>query len=334
MNPRFFAVVAALLLATFVGLRSCSKRSLELADEEPERPAWAGSAGAPSLRRGSGSAGGGGFEDFGDSPSRRSFASAIEEAKSRVRPGSEGRVEVLPEEPEESTRTDERLRPGEAADRRPDEPWAPVGMPEGQAPAVSLKLDRSVSEGNIVVPLAEHGIQYDPTGAYFGADARLALPTGDDIPSDAGTVIFWMAPDWEREEDTNASLFQWRTNEFANRVQIFKNGRYLRFLLCDNTGFESGVGTHILHWPSGSWHSVAATWGNGVAAFYLDGSEVGARSYAGEILIPPGTPWYVGSDLPGGGPGARSRLNNFQVFPRFLGADEIANILAQTRPAE
>lgn len=203
------------------------------------------------------------------------------------------------------------------------------------APALSLNLENStVPEKGDTGPVVEQGISFDQGGAYFGEDAVLAMPSTDNVEGTAGTISFWIRPDWAGETDTNAALFQWRTNTFENRIQIFKNGPYLRFLFCDNTGIESGVGYNIIHWKADEWHAITATWGDSVTALYIDGASVGARDYSGELLIPPGTPWYFGSDHAGGAPGARSRIAGFQIFQRAMLPDEVMMLVTRTRPAQ
>jgi hypothetical protein len=201
-------------------------------------------------------------------------------------------------------------------------------------PALDLKLDKStVPEKGDTAPVVEQGITFERDGAYFGEDAVLAMPSTSNVEGTAGTISFWIQPDWAGETDTNAALFQWRTNTFENRIQIFKNGPFLRFLFCDNTGVESGVGYNIIHWKPGEWRAITATWGDSVTVLYIDGASVGARDYSGELLIPPGTPWYFGSDHAGGAPGARSRISGFQIFQRALHPDEVMMLVTRTRPA-
>ncbi len=48
------------------------------------------------------------------------------------------------------------------------------------------------------------------------------------------------------------------------------------------------------------------------------------NAYAGDLNIPPGTPLYVGSNLPRAGAAAGSRLQDFRIYGRTFGADEVA----------
>ena len=79
---------------------------------------------------------------------------------------------------------------------------------------------------------------------------------------------------------------------------------------------------------------LSATWGDGVTSLYVDGAAVGHKEYNGELIMPPGTPWYFGSDHTGGARGASSLIPVYKVFPRSLSADEVSALVAQTRPAQ
>lgn len=196
----------------------------------------------------------------------------------------------------------------------------------------SLPLQDGKTESNGLAPAAAEDVTFDSTGAFFGPLARFLVVPPPDLPSFAGTVSFWVQPAWIGEEESNAAYFQWRTNTFANRIQIFKNGPYLRFLIANDEGVESGVGVNVMNWKAGDWHAITATWGDGVASLYIDGALAGAREYSGDIVIPPGTPWYIGSDHPEGAPGARSRIRGFQIYPRALSLDEVLQVVGATQP--
>lgn len=194
---------------------------------------------------------------------------------------------------------------------------------------LSLPLDKptDLDEGD-TAPIVVEGVTFDSEGARFATDAQFIIPDAGHINGAAGTITFWLRPEWAGDPDSNASLVQLRTHTFENRLQIFKNGPYLRFLFADNTGVESGVGVGITEWRAGERHMVTATWGDGVTSLYIDGQWKGDKEYNGELEVGPDTPLYIGSDHPGGGPGARSTITNFQIFNRALAADEVASLAA------
>lgn len=192
---------------------------------------------------------------------------------------------------------------------------------------LSIPFDNSTLPDKGEPPVTEEGVAFDGHGATFSTDSQLAIPdTGNLGDAATGTISFCLRPQWSGDQPTDASLVNLRTGAFANRVQIAKNGQYLRFLLADNTGHESGAGVSIYNWEPGETHLVTATWGQASSSLYVDGQLVGSQSYQGEIQIPPGTPMYIGSDIPGGNPGAGGTLSDFLVYNRPLSQDEIGGL--------
>ncbi len=197
-------------------------------------------------------------------------------------------------------------------------------LPAGTTLAALLKGSAESLDGT--QPLIEENVYYDADeGAYFPPDARLAYPDKGGIRDEAGTVAFWVQPGWAGSDPTDNSFVQLRTHEWSNRLQVFKNGVYLRFLFTDNTGIEHGVGFPI-NWAPGEWHHVAATWGDQITTLFVDGAPVGQDRYSGRLEIPPGTPLYVGSDVPQGTPGADAILRGIIVNERPLAPEEIQQL--------
>jgi len=201
--------------------------------------------------------------------------------------------------------------------------------PDDQGPVLSIPFDNSgLPDKGDTGPIAEQGITFDSHGATFPTDAQFAIPDAGNLgTAEAGTISFCLRPQWGGDETaTDASLVNLHTNTFENRLQIAKNGQYLRFLMADNTGRESGAGLNISGWQAGQSHLVTASWGQALSSLYVDGQLVGSQTYQGEVQIPPGTPMYIGSDVAGGNPGARAALSDFQVYNRVLPADAVANL--------
>ncbi len=198
---------------------------------------------------------------------------------------------------------------------------------------LSLPFDDPQKASGAVSTLAEKDVQYDEFGAVFGPNALFVAAPPEGTGSNAGAVVFWLQPAWAGDSGSDNAYFTWRMpHAFENRVTIFKNGPFLRFLLADALGQEANIGYQIVRWRADEWHHVAATWGDFVATFFIDGRPVGSTEYANEIIIPPGTPWYIGSDYPGGAKGANSRIRGFHVFPRSLQPEEILSLMEVTRP--
>jgi len=207
----------------------------------------------------------------------------------------------------------------------------PSGRIDAAGPALALSFDKATQpDKGDSAPIVEEGVSFDAEGAHFAADAQFALPSDGNVDGAAGTISFWILPDWSGDDPGDASIVQLRNRHvWENRLQIFKNGPFMRFLFTDNSGIESGVGADIRNWKRGEWHMVTATWGDGVTSLYIDGELVGDRTYDGELNLSPSMPLYIGSNYPGDGPGARGVLSNFQIYTRALTQDEVGELLTR-----
>lgn len=157
-----------------------------------------------------------------------------------------------------------------------------------------------------------------------GAAMLVAACNEDNHPggtnSTAGTIMFWLRAEWAGNIDNQIQLVHLGGTTFENHVDIFKDYRYLRFLIADNSGFEVGASVDISDWQQGERHMITATWGDNRATLYVDGTPVGVHSYPGEVDVGPDTPVFVG---------ASSGISNFQVYRRTLSAGEVAALFAQ-----
>ena len=92
----------------------------------------------------------------------------------------------------------------------------------------------------------------DGVGLDLSSDSVLAFPNAGNANGDAGSISFDIDPQWTGSDQTDNSLVQIRTpNGWDNRMQLVKNGRYLRFILTDNTGRESDISVPIDQWTHG-----------------------------------------------------------------------------------
>jgi hypothetical protein len=210
------------------------------------------------------------------------------------------------------------------------------GLPEGAS--LALPLSGNGNSLGTAIPAVEENVVYDlDEGAYFPPDARFSYADSGTVQNNAGTISFWMKPNWTAEDPRTASLVQFRTEDWSNRLQIFKNGVYLRYLFTDNTGTETNVGVDMRResnppWVPGEWHHIAVTWGDSLITMYADGDVTGQGTYFGALDVPTGTELYVGSDRPGGNPGADATLYRFVVADRALDHGEIVNMVNTQHP--
>jgi hypothetical protein len=205
------------------------------------------------------------------------------------------------------------------------------GAPQDASLAVPFKGNGS-SLGSMG-PLFDDNVVYDADqpGAYFPPDARFAYGDAGTVQNNAGTIAFWIQPKWDGTDPRNASLVQYHTDDWSNRLQIFKNGIYLRYLFTDDTGNETNLSVNMAqeHWTAGEWHQIAITWGDSLIGMYIDGNEREQGTYMGSLDVPTGTALYVGSDSPGGNPGADATFQDFVVVDRALDPSEIQNMFVQ-----
>lgn len=103
---------------------------------------------------------------------------------------------------------------------------------------------------------------------------RLSYATAGNLERDAGTVEFWLKPDWNGSDEQSYTFFE-AGYEWFNRMRIMKDGaNNLRFMVWD-ADTEYGVAYNVGDWLAGEWHHVAATWQADEIALYVDGAQVG-----------------------------------------------------------
>jgi hypothetical protein len=196
---------------------------------------------------------------------------------------------------------------------------------------LSVPLDRESGTvaNDDTPPLVEHELEFgeDGVGMKFDAGSVLAFPDAGNVRGDAGSLALEFQPEWSGAEKGDYSLVNVRTpNDPTNSLRLFKNGRYLRLLFADNTGRERNIGYDMVDWEPGELHTVAATWDQGALSLYVDNQLVGTNYYEGQLEIRPGTPLYLGSDVPEAPlSGANATISNFRVYGRALSNDEVLN---------
>jgi hypothetical protein len=206
-------------------------------------------------------------------------------------------------------------------------------LPEGLLFAAAFNGTGEAADGTL--PIIEDNVYYDAgEGVYFPPDSRFAYPDNGNVDNEGGTFSLWIQPvDWDGAEKTDNSFFQLRAaGSWPNRLQLFKNGYFLRFLFTNAAGIETNIGAVINTWKKGEWHHVAGTWGEGQTTMYVDGRLIDKAFYEGGLEVPDGTPLYVGSDLPGGASSAGANISKFAVLERVLAPEEIS-ILSSDHPS-
>ncbi len=202
------------------------------------------------------------------------------------------------------------------------------------SPVLSLSFNNSTQPDKGSAPLIEEGVSCGDQGCTFDTNSRFAIPDAANLSGDAGSISFCLQPQWAGTDPSNAGLVDLQTpNRWDNQMNIFKNGGYFRLRMIPNSGVETGVSARINNWEPGQTHAVTAaygpdpTTGENMVWLYLDGNLAGQSPYQGQLEVPQ-QPLYIGSDFPGGQPGANATLSTFQAYNRVQTADEAANFAA------
>ena len=107
-------------------------------------------------------------------------------------------------------------------------------------------------------------------GCGSSTATRLTYATAGNLEREAGTVEFWLKPDWDGDDELSYTFFE-VGYEWFNRMRIMKDGaNNLRFMVWDDDT-EYGVAYNVGDWLAGEWHHVAVTWQGDEIALYVDG---------------------------------------------------------------
>lgn len=222
--------------------------------------------------------------------------------------------------------------PGAAADAR-----NPGGAALGQAPDVTKRevpdVPKQASLSTIAEP-SENAPEPAPEVAYdggpdhvFSTTSQVQVPDAANITGDAGTVSFWLKPEWGPNSQDDATFVQLGDSG----LQVVKNVNFLRFEYIDSNGTENGLGTNIGDWQQDQWRQVTATWTNGNLSLYVDGQLISQNRYQNPPTFGEETKLLVGSDFPG--PVAPGQVSNLTVLNRDSSATEVSQqFLSGARP--
>ena len=165
---------------------------------------------------------------------------------------------------------------------------------------VTLKLDKPediADQGGVANDIdkpkdSEDGITIPP-------DGKVQLP-GDAISGDGGSVSFNVKPNWAGSDPGDNALLEYRQeHEWSNRMEIVKNGDFLRFILTDSGGKETDISTKITNWQAGEEHAITASWDGSSKTTYLyvDGQLAGQNQYTAPYVPPTSQSIFFGSDF-------------------------------------
>lgn len=138
--------------------------------------------------------------------------------------------------------------------------------------------------------------------------------------SKEGSISFTLKPEWAGADASDNALVQIRQeHEWNNRLEIVKNGEFLRAILTDNTGKEADISFRITDWQAGEEKTINFSWGKddsgqGRTELSVDNQVVGRNQYPGELEFAPNTPMIFGGDHQGSTyRPAQATIGNFVV---------------------
>jgi hypothetical protein len=181
---------------------------------------------------------------------------------------------------------------------------------------VALKIDKpeDISKNGGV----DQNVQDNGDGIKIGEDGKITFP--NNVSPEAATFSFKIQPDWAGADATDNALVELRgENQWSNRIELVKNGEFLRFILTDNTGKETDISTRITDWQAGDPHDIRASYGNCnngscQTSLYVDGRLAGTNSYQGQLDFASSTPLFVGGDHRGSNyAGANATISGFTI---------------------
>src|SRR6185295_5119290 len=109
-------------------------------------------------------------------------------------------------------------------------------------------------------------VLYDSGDHVFDTASQVELTDAGSINGQAGTLSFWVQPEWQPNNGDAVSFMQLGDSG----LQIMKNGSQLRLGLSDGSGLQGG-GADIGNWQAGEWRQVTVTWADNALSLYIDG---------------------------------------------------------------
>lgn len=186
------------------------------------------------------------------------------------------------------------------------------------APEEEVALEVKSTEDTTLASQAEdiEAPDFGDDGIRFTEGSKMTFAQAGGANGEAGTISLEIEPDWAGGAQTDNSLVQIRDpSSFGNRLQLVKNGRFLRFILADNLGQEADISVDIRDWQPGELRKITATWGDGQTSLFIDGQLAGQNTYQGSFDIAPTTPLHLGSDYDGSDyAGANGVIRDFKLL--------------------
>ena len=155
----------------------------------------------------------------------------------------------------------------------------PRELPNDDATLLLLHLNDSLTGEDGEMPSNSGGVSFTAgvigSGVLVDDDDHLAYATAGNLIDEAGTVEFWVRPNWDAGSDG-----EWREFfEIRDDVNDYsKNAMWIGKDVYGYIGTWGHVYYSIGDWSAGQWHHVAVAWDGPDVTLYIDGSARQSRS--------------------------------------------------------
>ena len=202
---------------------------------------------------------------------------------------------------------------GVAGGRSMNELRAPQAAAGQTAPTVPATADTLPANTDIAF---ESG-----NAASYGTESQVEVPDLPKIAGQAGTLSFWLQPQWDEGNRDDATLVQLGDS----RLQVIKNVSFLRFEFVDDNGVTGGIGAPIADWKAGESHQITTTWNGDQFSLYFDGQLVSQTVHDGRVTLARDTNLFIGSDFPASRPVASGTIGGLELHNQPWTMNQVAN---------
>jgi len=213
------------------------------------------------------------------------------------------------------------------------------------------RLSAAVSAGPAAPVNASDGMLYveGVRGQAVRINADCRFSSKGNFRQAAGTVAFWLRPQWAGGDARGKYLFclyggpdakpEWMHNRWS---LVAGSGRLRLFVLGAKPRQRAEASASIQDWQPGQWHHVAATWsgfnsgrGDGQVRLYLDGRLAGESTKVRMDIGQVAERLDVGRDSDGSPNYADADYDDFYIYGRALTQEQIQAAVqrAQSRTA-
>ncbi len=175
--------------------------------------------------------------------------------------------------------------------------------------------------------------------AYFPSLNELRYSSSDNINDTIGSVVFWIKPDWNGNDNLNHNIFDYGTTGGMLAGKDSTNQFFALLNKATGSGNELFVSFDVSNWEDGAWYHAAFTWDKSAATneealqLYINGQLVSQNSAS----VPSGNLGPIAaSDFQIGGSStsksAEAVIDRFMVLDEALNATEINSLFNEYEP--